>query len=190
MYFRRIKCRDRRWALLLQPSKYLLRPKLPDHFSLQSLSRKTTVKEYTSHGSITRRHLLGSNLSRHSFTGLNKRPSFCLKSTQLHDYSSESDGRNASENKHVHVNDGANLDKGKNQQEKLGEDVKHCNAHARLGEQDQQEWLNNEKLSVEFKRRESPFLTRRDKFKNELLRRIVPWDKINITWDTFPYHIQ
>ncbi|WJX51183.1 hypothetical protein P8452_37398 [Trifolium repens] len=194
MYWRRIQCRDRRWALLLQPSKYFYRPKSSDHHCFQSLSPKTTVKEYSSHGGIIRRDVLGSDSSshvssRHSFTGLNRRPSFCLRSTQIHAFSSKSDGSNASENKQVHVNDGANFDKGKNQIDKSGEDVKCSNAHARLGVQDQEEWLNNEKLAVESKRKESPFLTRKDKFKNEFLRRIVPWEKINISWDTFPYHI-
>ena len=75
-------------------------------------------------------------------------------------------------------------------QDKFGKDVKYSNSHARLGEQEQEEWLNNEKLSIESKRRESPFLTRRDKFKKEFMRRIIPWEMINISWDTFPYHIQ
>ena len=197
MYLRRIQCRDRRWAIVLQPSKYFFRPRFSDHACCQSFSHKTTVKEYASHGSFIRRHLLGSDSckfasSRNSCTGLDKRPSLC-KGTQLRAYSSESDGRNASnasEDKHVHVKDGANFDKGQNQQEKFGKDVKYCNAHAQLGEQDQEEWLNNEKLSIESKRRESPFLTRRDRFRNEFLRRIVPWEKINISWDTFPYHIK
>ncbi|XP_061362703.1 uncharacterized protein LOC133306399 [Gastrolobium bilobum] len=194
MYLRRIQCRDRRWALVLQPSKYFFRPRFSDHPCFQSLPPKTSVKEYASHCSIIRRHILASDSSRHASsrnncTGLDKRSIFCLKSTQLHAYSSESDGRNASEDKHVHVNDGADIDKGQNRQEKYGKDVTYCNAHAQLGEEDQEEWLNKEKLSVESKRRESPFLTRRDKFKNEFLRRIVPWEKINISWDTFPYHI-
>ena len=194
MYLRRIQCRDRRWALLLQPSKYFIRPKISDHSSFQSLLPKTTLKEYSSHVGTIRRDLLGSNSSsivssRHSFIGLNKTPSFCLRSTQVHAFSSESDGSNASENKQVQVNDGANIDKGKNQLDKSGEDVKCNNAHARLGEQDQEEWLNNEKLAVESKRKESQFLTRKDKFKNEFLRRIVPWEKINISWETFPYYI-
>ncbi|XP_027356104.1 uncharacterized protein LOC113865618 isoform X2 [Abrus precatorius] len=193
MYLRRIQCRDRRWALVLHPSKYFFRPRFFDHPCFKSLSPKTTLKDYSSHCSIIRKHLLGSDSCRHtssrnSFTGLDKRSSLCLKCTQLHAYSSESDGRNASEDKHVHVNNGANFDKGQNQ-EKLGKDVKYCNTHARLGEQEQEEWLNNEKLAIESKRRESPFLTRRDKFKNEFMRRIIPWEKLNISWDTFPYHI-
>ncbi|XP_020214234.1 uncharacterized protein LOC109798393 isoform X2 [Cajanus cajan] len=194
MYLRRIQCRDRTWALVLQPSKYFFRPRFYDHPYFQSLSPKITVKEYSSHGRIIRKHLLGSDSCRHtssrnSFTGLDKRPSLCLNGTQLRSYSSEGDGRNASEDNHVHVSDGANFDKGENQKEKFGKDIEHCNAHTRLGEQEQEEWLNNEKLSIESKKRESPFLTRRDKFKNEFMRRIIPWEKINISWETFPYHI-
>ncbi|XP_014619923.1 uncharacterized protein [Glycine max] len=194
MYLRRIQCRDRTWALVLQPSKYFFRPRFSDQRYFQSLSPKTTVEEYASHGRIIRKHLLGLDLCRHtssrnSFTVPDRRPSLCLNSTQLRAYSSESDGRNASEDKHVNVNDGANFDKGQKQQEKFGKDVKYSNAHARLGEQEQEEWLNNEKLSIESKRRESPFLTTRDKFKKEFMRRIIPWEKINISWDTFPYHI-
>ncbi|KAK7264111.1 hypothetical protein RJT34_31715 [Clitoria ternatea] len=185
MYLRRIQCRDQRWALVLQPSKYFFRPRFSGHARLQSLS----PKEFTSHDSVIRKHLLGSDLCRHtssrnSFTDLDKIPG-----AQLRTYSSEGDGRNASEDKRVQINDGTKFDKGQNEQEKPGKDVKHCNAHARLGEQEQEEWLNNEKLAIESKRRESPFLTRRDKFKNEFMRRIIPWEKINISWDTFPYHI-
>ncbi|OIW05626.1 hypothetical protein TanjilG_23412 [Lupinus angustifolius] len=187
MYFRRIQARDRRWDLVFQPLKYFFRPRFSDHACFQSSSPKTTIKECTSHGSITRRRLLGSDsskcaLSTYSCTTLDKRLS--LWNTHLRAYSSESDGRNASEDKHVHV-----LDKGQNQLDMSGKNLKCCNAHAQIGEQDQEEWLNNEKLSIESKKRESPFLTRRDKFKNEFLRRIVPWEKINISWDTFPYHI-
>ncbi|MED6218478.1 hypothetical protein PIB30_026950 [Stylosanthes scabra] len=192
MYLRRIQCMDRRWALVFQPSKYFSRPRFSDHANLPSFSSKTTVREYA-HSSFIRRHILGSDSYsfasyRNSCTCLDKRTSLCT-SIQLSSYSSESDGRNASEDKHVHVKDGANIDKGKNQKEKFGKDVKYCNVHERLGEQDQEEWLNNEKLAIESKKKESPFLTRRDKFRNEFLRRIVPWEKINISWDTFPYHV-
>ncbi|MCV5003214.1 hypothetical protein OFM39_26485, partial [Escherichia coli] len=68
--------------------------------------------------------------------------------------------------------------------------IRSCDAHARLGEQDQKEWLINEKLSIEGRKKESPFLTRREKFKNEVLRRVVPWEKITVSWETFPYYIQ
>ena len=39
------------------------------------------------------------------------------------------------------------------------------------------------------RRKESPFLTRREKFKNEFLRRVVPREKIHVSRETFPYYI-
>ncbi|KAK8521143.1 hypothetical protein V6N12_005054 [Hibiscus sabdariffa] len=113
----------------------------------------------------------------------------CLSSNQLRSYSSKGDGRNASEDNFRPVNDGTDFDKGKTRWEKLGKDVKPCDVHAQLGEHDQKEWLNNEKLSIERRKKESPFLTRREKFKNEFLRRVLPWEKIHVSWETFPYHI-
>ncbi|XP_028766979.1 uncharacterized protein LOC114724718 isoform X4 [Neltuma alba] len=194
MYLRRIQCRDWRWGVSLQPLKYLIRPRRYGHACFQSLCPKTTVEECVSHDIIVKRRLLESFLSRvgssnRSCTDLNRRPSSYLRSTQLRFYSSESDGRNASEGNHVNANDGARCDKQKNWQDKFGEDAKLCNAHAQLGKHDQEEWLKNEKIAIENKKRESPFLTRKDKFKNEFLRRVVPWEKINISWDTFPYYI-
>ncbi|BBG94688.1 P-loop containing nucleoside triphosphate hydrolases superfamily protein [Prunus dulcis] len=108
---------------------------------------------------------------------------------ELRAYSSEGDGRNASEDNRVPVKSDADVDKGKTSQEKAGEDARHFDAHALLGEQDQKEWLNSQKLTNDSKKKESPFLTRREKFKNEFSRRIVPWEKITVSWDTFPYYI-
>ncbi|CAL5052000.1 unnamed protein product [Urochloa decumbens] len=61
--------------------------------------------------------------------------------------------------------------------------------HARLGERDQQEWLSGDRFLTGCKRRESPFLTRRDRFRNEFLRRAVPWDKTGVSWNSFPYYV-
>ncbi|CAN6173109.1 unnamed protein product [Urochloa humidicola] len=61
--------------------------------------------------------------------------------------------------------------------------------HARLGERDQQEWLSGERFLTGRKRRESAFLTRRDRFRNEFLRRAVPWDKTGVSWNSFPYYV-
>ncbi|KQK01924.1 uncharacterized protein LOC100831043 isoform X2 [Brachypodium distachyon] len=61
--------------------------------------------------------------------------------------------------------------------------------HARLGERDQQEWLSGERFLTDCKRRESPFLTRRERFRVEFLRRVVPWEKGNLTWQNFPYYV-
>lgn len=179
---------------MFRPSKYFNRPRYYGQAYRQSQSPKTSVEEHVSLDSIIRRHLLGSFLSRlasssNICTDLNRTPSLYSKYSLQRFYSSESDGRNASEDKHVNVN-GDNCDKVKSWQDKFGEDAKLCNAHALLGKQDQEEWLNNEKIAIENKRRDSPFLSRRDKFKNEFLRRVVPWEKINISWDTFPYYIQ
>ncbi|AES89435.2 P-loop nucleoside triphosphate hydrolase superfamily protein [Medicago truncatula] len=138
MYLRRIQCRDRRWALLLQPSKYFFRPKFSDH----SLLPKTTVKEYSSHGGIIRRDVLG--VVKYALSVLK-----VMEVVQVRI-------------KQVHVNDGANFDKGKSQLDKSGQYVKCTNSHARLGELDQEEWLTNEKLAVESKKKESQFLTKKD----------------------------
>ncbi|KAG8076345.1 hypothetical protein GUJ93_ZPchr0006g45276 [Zizania palustris] len=61
--------------------------------------------------------------------------------------------------------------------------------HARLGERDQQEWLSGERFVIGCKRRESPFLTKRERFCNEFLRRVVPWEKSNLSWRNFPYYV-
>ncbi|KAK8455158.1 hypothetical protein SEVIR_4G096100v4 [Setaria viridis] len=61
--------------------------------------------------------------------------------------------------------------------------------HARLGERDQQEWLSGERFLTGCKRRESPFLTKRDRFRKEFLRRAVPWDKTGVSWNSFPYYV-
>ena len=62
--------------------------------------------------------------------------------------------------------------------------------HARLGERDQQEWLSGERFLTGCKRRESPFLTRRDRFRNQFLSRVVPWDKTGVSWNSFPYYVE
>ncbi|KAM3705717.1 hypothetical protein ACJW30_03G102800 [Castanea mollissima] len=195
MYARRLKCGHRRWGSVFQPSKDFTRPNCVDRASSQSLSRASIARSRSSHNSTIRRHFLDSITSRgliggsSSYSGLHGRLSTSLKSSQLRVYSSEGDGRNTSEEEHIPVKDGSNIDKGKSRREKSREDVNRFDAHARLGEQDQREWLSNEKLAIEYKKKESPFLTRREKFKTEFLRRIVPWEKISVSWETFPYYI-
>ncbi|CAN6484765.1 unnamed protein product [Victoria cruziana] len=109
-------------------------------------------------------------------------------------YSSEGDGRSAGESEHAPSKkvedrvDGsssvANSTAGKKKSVSVNSD-----AHARLCEQDQEDWLKNEKLFYDSKKRESPFLTRRQRFKNEFMRRMIPWEKIAVTWDNFPYYV-
>lgn len=196
MYARRIKCRNQIWGVLL-PSKYLTRPycAAADRGSSQSLIHRTVSGNKYSHGTLVRRHILHSFSTRIvasacCYTHLDVKSLTSLKGSQLRAYSSEGDGRNASEDKHVPVKDGANFAKGTNWQETAKEDVRNCAAHARLGEQDQKEWLINEKISMESRKKDSPFSSRRDRFKNEFLRRVIPWEKITVSWDTFPYYIQ
>ncbi|KAL6295391.1 hypothetical protein ACE6H2_003533 [Prunus campanulata] len=192
MNARRIKCRNQRWVLQL--SKYSIRPNYIDQGSSQSLVHKTVSGNHGSHGSFIRSRLIDSFSLRsvvpgYSCTGLLVRSNTCFKGSQLCAYSSEGDGRNASENNRVPVKSDADVDKGKTSQEKAREDARHFDAHALLGEQDQKEWLNSQKLTNESKKKESLFLTRQEKFKNEFSRRIVPWEKITVSWDTFPYYI-
>lgn len=194
MYARRIKCRNQRWGLAFQPSKDLSRPNCVERASSQSLSHTPLARSHSSHNSLIRRHLLDSITPRglsggSSYSSFHGRLTTCLKSSQLRVYSSKGDGRNTSKDEHIPIKDGSNIDKGKTRREKVSEDVRRSDAHARLGEQDQKEWLKNEKLAIESKKKESPFLTRREKFTNEFSRRIVPWEKISVSWDTFPYHI-
>ncbi|CAI9768175.1 unnamed protein product [Fraxinus pennsylvanica] len=105
-------------------------------------------------------------------------------------YSSQGDGRNASEDKNTPAKDLTDCDKGKIPKENITESIRHYDALTRLGEQDEKEWLKNEKHAIENEKKESPFLTRRERFKKEFLRRVVPWEKLMVSWSTFPYHIK
>ncbi|TYH39184.1 hypothetical protein ES332_D12G162400v1 [Gossypium tomentosum] len=194
MYARRIRGRSQRWGLVFQQWKHLIKPHCQDHACCRSLIHPYSVRAGSSGVGMIRRSVLDSSYTRGVApvfinAGFYGRSAPCLSNHQLRLYSSKGDGRNASEDNYRPVNDGANFDKGKTWREKFGNDVKPCDVHAQLGEQDQKEWLNNEKLSIESKKKESPFLTRREKFKNEFLRRVVPWQKIHVSWETFPYYI-
>ncbi|XWS39569.1 hypothetical protein CRYUN_Cryun18bG0066500 [Craigia yunnanensis] len=194
MYARRIRDRSQSWGLVFQQWKHLIRPHSRDHACYRSLNHPSAVGTGCSDGSLIRKILSDSSYARgtapaFTYRGLYGRSAPCLSNHQLRLYSSKDDGRNASEDDYRPVNDRTNFDKGKIQRENVGDDVKPCDAHAQLGEQDQKEWLKNEKLSIESKKKESPFLTRREKFKNEFLRRVVPWEKIHFSWETFPYYI-
>jgi len=40
------------------------------------------------------------------------------------------------------------------------------------------------------KEQEHTWLTKRDRFRNEFLRRVVPWDKTGVSWNSFPYYVE
>ncbi|KAF8081631.1 hypothetical protein N665_0873s0005 [Sinapis alba] len=172
MYTRAIK-RNQRWGLvLLQQAKYLVRPIIRDY----TVSR--------SYGLTTNANLTSRSLLR-SFSPFGSRNSVRLsKNIQLRSFSSQGDG--SGEDKHVSLNKGSDIGDEKTAKES---GVGHLDTHAQLGEQDQIEWLNSEKLASECKKKESPLLTRRERFKEEFLRRVQPWEKIQLSWETFPYYI-
>ncbi|XP_010261095.1 PREDICTED: uncharacterized protein LOC104600003 isoform X2 [Nelumbo nucifera] len=193
MYARRFKCRYQRWNYAFQPSKYLIRPNQREFSHSRSYNKTVACENHHP------RHRLFQNLLPNPVPSPGV-PIRCC--TVLHGkfftswghgtsrfYSSEGDGRNASEDNCAPIKDQANFDKGKSRQKNVRADVRQFDEHAQLGEQDQKDWLNREKLSIESKKKESPFLSRRERFRNEFLRRVVPWEKITLSWETFPYYI-
>ncbi|KAL3502236.1 hypothetical protein ACH5RR_036685 [Cinchona calisaya] len=192
MYVRRIRTNSDKWNLVLQRGKYPCTFNCRENYSYGSSSCAQIARDYSLHGNFIRRyvfkHFYSSRVaSERWYSRLDGRSTVSCRIGLVRFYSSEGDGRNASEDKTASVKDGTNPEKGKIQKEK--NDARRCDAHARLGEEDQKEWLNNEKLAIESKKNESPFLSRRERYKNEFLRRVVPWEKITVSWDTFPYYI-
>lgn len=185
----RLKYKNKRWDLMFQPYKYLTGFNCPEKTCYRSLAGCVVETNRSSGNSVFRRYLSDSS----KFSGSNSTRlltgSYANSSGSFRFYSSEGDGRNTSEDKHVPLRDLPKPEKGNIGEKNIKEDVNHHDAHARLGEQDQKEWLINEKLAIESKRKESPFLTKRQRFKNEFLRKIIPWEKQTVSWDTFPYYI-
>ncbi|KAJ8548889.1 hypothetical protein K7X08_029870 [Anisodus acutangulus] len=179
MYVRRIRSNNQRWNLVFNhyvSNGYRI-------YSPTQTSRVTQIpSNCNSLGSVIGRALLDTSKSTSQGGNIRllRSPPANWRWTHLRYFSSKGDG---SEDKHVHTRDG---DKGTVRKEK---NVRHCDAHSQLGEQEQKEWLRNEELSIESKKKESPFLSRHERFKNEFLRRVVPWEKIALSWDTFPYYI-
>lgn len=194
MYVRRIRNNNQRWNLVFQRFNHYVSSGYRTYSPTQSSIVTQIPLDCNSLGSVIGRALLDTSKSiqtasqRENIRLLRSSPA-SWRWTFLRYFSSKGDGRDASEDKHVHTRDGASSDKGTVRKEKSGQDVRHCDAHTQLGEQEQKEWLRNEKLSIESKKKESPFLSRRERFKNEFLRRVVPWEKIALSWDTFPYYI-
>ncbi|KAI3501990.1 hypothetical protein L1887_30020 [Cichorium endivia] len=185
----RLKYKNKRWDLMFQPYKYLTSLNNCEKTHYRSLTHHTLETNRFSGNGFIRRYLSNPSKISGSSSPRLLATSYTNSINSFRFYSSEGDGRNASEDKHAPLNNALKSDKGSIGKEKIKEDVNHPDAHARLGEQDQKEWLINEKLAIESKRKESPFLTKRQRFKNEFLRRIIPWEKQTVSWDTFPYYI-
>ncbi|KAG9451211.1 hypothetical protein H6P81_011176 [Aristolochia fimbriata] len=194
MYAKRIKYKNQKWDAVFQPHTFSSKCSRRELLQSRCYSRSAPYRDHTSPESSVKDFRIGPFILprcgwRHCATeflgGCNKRWTYSAHRL----YSSEGDGRNASEGKQVPVKDSANVDKSKTKKEKIRVNVNHSDEHARLGEQDHQDWLANERLSFESRKKESPFLTKKERFKNEFLRRVVPWEKITVSWDTFPYYI-
>uniref|UniRef100_A0A1D1ZG64 ATPase family AAA domain-containing protein 1 n=1 Tax=Anthurium amnicola TaxID=1678845 RepID=A0A1D1ZG64_9ARAE len=197
MYARKFKLRCQNWCTVIYQHVPPQRSKSRGYYhttcSTGALTHRDQIHQKLSE-SVARKFCL----SRFSFPGIPVQDNcsgFCGKyNTDYFNcsprfYSSKGDGSNASEGKHVPVKDAANYDKAKTRREKVRVDARHCDEHACLGQQEQQEWLDNVKNSCESKRRESPFLTKKERFKNEFVRRLIPWEKITVSWDMFPYYL-
>ncbi|XP_019263207.1 PREDICTED: uncharacterized protein LOC109240968 isoform X2 [Nicotiana attenuata] len=190
MYVRRIRSNNQRWNLAFQRFNHYVSSGYRTYSPIQTSTVTHIPSDCISLGSVIGRALLDTSKSVQTASQRgNIRLLRSLPATHLRYFSSKGDGRDASEDKHVHTRDSGSSDKGTVRQEKGGEDARHCDAHAQLGDQEQKEWLRNEKLSIESKKKESPFLSKRERFKNEFSRRVVPWEKIALSWDTFPYYI-
>ncbi|CAA2965484.1 AAA+-type ATPase [Olea europaea subsp. europaea] len=186
MYARRIKFKDQRWSNVVQRGRVLISSYCRDRSSALCSTHAPIAWNYSSQGSLIARYLSNSFLSscERCFTRLHGRTDIRPRL-----FSSEGDGRNANEDKNTPTKDVTDYDKGKIPKENITESIRHYDAHTRLGERDQKEWLENEKHAIENKKKESPFLSRRERFKKEFLRRVVPWEKLTVSWSTFPYHI-
>ncbi|XP_048233684.1 uncharacterized protein LOC8286329 isoform X2 [Ricinus communis] len=190
MYAKRINSRNQRWGSVFLPHKHWTRANCQDHACYRPFSHTAKVGAHPSNVTFIKRCLVDSLSSQGIgsgiyFSGIG-RPIAYLNNSQLRSFSSEGDGRNTSEDKQASVKD---ADNGKTGRQVAKEEAVQSDTHAQLAEQDQKEWLKNEKLAIESKKKESPFLTRRERFKNDILRRIVPWDRIHVSWETFPYYI-
>lgn len=194
MYVRRIWSNSEKWKHVVHQGKCYCSSNYWEYSSYSTLIYRQTIGKHSSNYSLIRRSVPGCFFSsgftsERWLTNLDSRSDVHWRTSQLRYYSSEGDERNRSEDKYAAAKDGNDPKIGEVVKDKNG-DMRHCDAHAQLGWQDQKEWLNNEKLAIESKKKESPFLSRRERFKNGFLRCIVPWEKITVSWDTFPYYIQ
>lgn len=189
MYARRLKSKCKKWGLISQQYKHVVGSDRsfgtccpPAALLSNCSSQSVLMRRYISDSSLFRSNISG-NIKLRIGTDAN------WSSSWLRYYSSEGDGRNANEDKCVPLKDVSNIGNDKIKADKVNVGINLSDGHARLGEQDQKDWLHNEKITIENKRKEYPFLSRREKFKKEFLRRIVPWDKITVSWKTFPYFL-
>ncbi|KAL9229931.1 hypothetical protein vseg_005344 [Gypsophila vaccaria] len=192
MHAVRVKCKKQRLDNLFQSLTRSIRLYNSDCSRFQRSYGASVTGKYFPRANYVRNHMLqpyrGAAFVSNCLP-LNGASRTSWNRGHLRFYSSDGGGRNANDDKHVSVRDEGKLEKSDARQGKAREGIKQFDQHARLGEQDQKEWLSNEKLAIESKKKESPFLSKREKFKNEFSRRIVPWEKITVSWESFPYFL-
>ncbi|KNA10905.1 hypothetical protein SOVF_140000 isoform A [Spinacia oleracea] len=186
MLARRFKCRNQRWEYIYQSLKFRLYSNDCSSFRGSIAGNSYVRSNYARQRMLESSRVIATVSNSLVLSKLNGR---LHTSWQGRFYSSEGGGGNARDKEHISVKDGVNLDKNGAPRTEVKEAIHQFDQHARLGEEDQKEWLSNEKLAIELKKKESPFLSRKEKFKNEFIRRIVPSEKITVSWETFPYYV-
>lgn len=189
MYARKLKTKGHSWGFLFSRSNNSRTLNTKIRCQVRSC-RNTDVREISPNQSASRRFCSSSVSLPTCYVGFYSRNQSPLAYKSYRFYSSSGDGSSASEGKHAPIKDVSKFDDGKAEMENVISDSEHNNSHARLGEHEQQEWLNAEKLSINSKAKESTFLPMRQRFKNEFLRRVVPWEKITVSLKSFPYYIK
>ncbi|KAI3986094.1 hypothetical protein MKX01_031209 [Papaver californicum] len=185
MYTRIFRCKSKQWdSIIQQPYKCLVRSYRVDS---SAHTHSNCWAGFCGNQQSRVTNILSNHFNISSKVG---RFDTRWRSSSIRYYSSKDNGANASDDKQIPVKDASNnIDKGKLRKEKVKIDVKNGDAHAQLGEQDQKEWLKNETLLRESKKNESPFLSRRERFKMDFLWMVVPLEKISVSWETFPYYV-
>ncbi|XP_078180664.1 uncharacterized protein LOC144574560 isoform X2 [Carex rostrata] len=182
MYARTLNCRGQSWNLLLTRFRSRV---MSQHYPCGTSSSRV-ISALNPH---IRRKFTYSPQSwpiQHQ----NKQYNAGLSHMSHRLYSSKGDGSSASDGKHVPVKEnGVDGDKIRGVKEEIPVARGFANEHARLGEEDQQEWLNGERYFIDSKKKDSQFLSKRQRFKNEFLRRVIPWENINLSLDSFPYYL-
>lgn len=190
MYLRRVSRKCSSWDSIFYRSQYLIRS------SWNQFSYKKENNSYNcqlGQNVIRNFHSVISSQSK-KCSSINTIPKFC--GDYISDWSSilprfySSEGDKSSGGKHVAAKDTSSLNVKKLQGTNVNPGMSRRAKHAWLGEQDQIEWIKYEELAYNSQKMESTFLTKREKFRNDFMRKVVPWEKISVSWDTLPYYIK
>lgn len=189
MYLRKVFRKSSSWDSIFYRSQYLIRS------SKNKFSYKKENNSYNSQlGQIVIQNFHSAISSQSKkWSSISKIPKFCgdyiLDRSFIlpRFYSSEGDKRSGGNT--VPTKD-TSLNVKKLQGTDVNPGISRRAKHAWLGEQDHNEWIKNEELAYNGQKIESTFLTKREKFRNGFMQKVIPWEKISVSWDTFPYYIK